>query len=435
MPSEGGGPRGREADTRTSTSLGCRWLCWCRCRAQQPPGQPPSRPPVRWGAGSMCSPKGHGLSPGFTDPLGLGPGTHMPQPTPTVTPRRSPQLLWGPGCIWWRQRGLRGVTRAHLCGPTACPVSGQPSCTDLSQQALPDLAVPQASSWLLCTTSPDSACGAPVGEPERQQGEDLPAEPRRLELLGLRGLHGRREPGHHAGQRPVLSLQLGVHLLQGLDLFELVEVLQGQEARQRQTDRQTDQEMRAGRGHTTRLVWVRMRERRREEQGRRRAEPALPRRQPCARHGPQPPACSQGDTCGWARGLGAVGAVEPQPGTLHGHGQEMGTQRVLVRPRLCCPRLPPGPCSGFSVWVLLHLMTFFSKVKSSLRGIFRVKRLLELEGHVSWTVLTRTWPSASWRSGAPAPSAHAGLTLMSGVHVHEEQPHAPASCCGTPWDT
>lgn len=46
--------------------------------------------------------------------------------------------------------------------------------------------------------------------------------------------------------------------------------------------------------------------------------------------------------------------------------------------------------------------------------------------------LTHTWLSASQRSGAPAPSVHAGLTLTSGVHMYKEQPHVPALCCRTP---
>lgn len=44
-------------------------------------------------------------------------------------------------------------------------------------------------------------------------------EGQELELLGFRGLDGLRESGHNSGQGPVLSLQLLVHLLQGLNLF------------------------------------------------------------------------------------------------------------------------------------------------------------------------------------------------------------------------
>lgn len=44
-------------------------------------------------------------------------------------------------------------------------------------------------------------------------------EGQELELLDFRGLDGLRESGHNSGQGPVLSLQLLVHLLQGLNLF------------------------------------------------------------------------------------------------------------------------------------------------------------------------------------------------------------------------
>lgn len=37
--------------------------------------------------------------------------------------------------------------------------------------------------------------------------------------LGVRALDGLRESGHNPGQSPVLSLQLLVHVLQGLNLF------------------------------------------------------------------------------------------------------------------------------------------------------------------------------------------------------------------------
>lgn len=76
-------------------------------------------------------------------------------------------------------------------------------------------------------TSPDHLHGAEGASPELPEAPGsheghLPAEVeegQQLELLRLGSLRGRREPGHHAGQRPVLGLQLRVHLLQGLDLL------------------------------------------------------------------------------------------------------------------------------------------------------------------------------------------------------------------------